>query len=931
MKNRIFKSVFVAAIILISVFMQSCSSSTTGANEDKIKPVVTLLRVTDDNNIDNEIIGVATIQWISAEPNPSKVDIYLSVDSGVSYLGEPIAKGKNDTGEYTFDTNTVDDCRQCRIKIVARDVVGNVSDPAESSADFIINNVPQVLGAAVYYDSDHNGPDNGDLIVVPFDKDLELRTQIASDIFIVPVLGDNIGPFAKVARGVNANELVITMNDVEPFTGHLHVGKKFSLTRLHRTAPSGLNIRNNLADGILFARDTGRTAAAVLEGIDMAPGFSKLEVNTLYNEGTIRVGDLDNDGDMDLVTNDVYLNQGDWVYTDANQISANSPAIGDIDADGDQDIVSGGGWYRNNGSAVFTGPIQTGLPTAKALIDLNNDKYPDLIGADYVWLNNGAGAFVSSQPFSAGINYVVTDNNGDVSILAGLTIWKNNGQGIFVNTEQTFSGSLNFASSAMGDVDNDGDLDIVEGIDDRQPNKVWFNNANGSFSDSGQRLGEATTQSVVLFDVDEDGDLDMLEGNYGSYGFDFRVGEPIRIYLNDGRGYFTDSGQKLDTGSENTIQLLLADLDNDGDQDVIERLRSESSRFWLNSKRHMRQNYFIDSGQALGNVVPIALHDSIVLGDIDHDGDLDMVSGGYNVAAQIWKNNGEGIYSLHMKIAELGDRSVYFGDIDTDSDVDVIAGDQLWLNSGNGNFNNSTQLLANGEDVLALGDFDADEDLDVVSGNGSIWLNNYNGSGLGVFSDSVQTIGGGIIVPSDIDRDADIDLISGVRAFSAPSVTHIFRNDSDLYVDTGQNFGVDFFTNALAVGDLNGDGYPDLVQGGRYESHEVWLNNVQTNPGLGVFTLTQQILSSDYTRSIAMGDIDSDGDLDVAIASFDQFGVNTNRILMNNGNGVLTSAANQALGDSSRVFVMGDIDGDGDSDIIDGGQNRPIRVWLNDF
>ena len=70
MKNRIFKSVFVAAIILISVFMQSCSSSTTGANEDKIKPVVTLLRVTDDNNIDNEIIGVATIQWISRRWRP---------------------------------------------------------------------------------------------------------------------------------------------------------------------------------------------------------------------------------------------------------------------------------------------------------------------------------------------------------------------------------------------------------------------------------------------------------------------------------------------------------------------------------------------------------------------------------------------------------------------------------------------------------------------------------------------------------------------------------------------------------------------------------------------------------------------------------------------------------------------------------------------
>ena len=73
----------------------------------------------------------------------------------------------------------------------------------------------------------------------------------------------------------------------------------------------------------------------------------------------------------------------------------------------------------------------------------------------------------------------------------------------------------------MDDVDGDGDLDLVVG--NEGPNTVWLNNGSGSFSDSGQALGSAITYGIALGDVDGDGDLDLAEGNGDS---------PERIWLN---------------------------------------------------------------------------------------------------------------------------------------------------------------------------------------------------------------------------------------------------------------------------------------------------------------------------------------------------------------------------------------------------------------
>ncbi|HPQ41059.1 MAG TPA: FG-GAP-like repeat-containing protein, partial [bacterium] len=110
--------------------------------------------------------------------------------------------------------------------------------------------------------------------------------------------------------------------------------------------------------------------------------------------------------------------------------------------------------------------------------------------------------------------------------------------------------------------------------------------ATAMLVDTGQSLGTGNSQDVTLGDIDGDGDLDALVANY--YGND-------ELWWNDGNGYFTNSG--IIIGSPNSERYLLADVDNDGDPDVI------NIPNWGNGTRIYLNDGFgnlTDSGQVLG-------------------------------------------------------------------------------------------------------------------------------------------------------------------------------------------------------------------------------------------------------------------------------------------------------------------------------------------
>jgi hypothetical protein len=116
---------------------------------------------------------------------------------------------------------------------------------------------------------------------------------------------------------------------------------------------------------------------------------------------------------------------------------------------------------------------------------------------------------------------------------------------------------------ALGDVDHDGDLDAIITNGHFQsasyPAMVFINDGTGQFMDSGQRLSAVRNAGVALGDLDADGDLDLVLADYM---------EPCQIWLNDGNGQFTDSNVRVG-GDQFYRHVHLGDLDGDRDLDIF--------------------------------------------------------------------------------------------------------------------------------------------------------------------------------------------------------------------------------------------------------------------------------------------------------------------------------------------------------------------------
>lgn len=940
--------IILIVTVLTNILLTSCNSGSEGSDEDSTPGVVSLTNL----NSGEEVVGTYSITWTNNESNRSTVDINLSTDSAASY-SLPVAINVPDTGSYSWDSNTSPDCRKCRISISATDIVGNVSTPVESAMDFIVNNVPQVLGTAIYYDVGNDGPGDLDTIVVPFDKTLELTTGIASDIFVFPVLGDDIGSFAEVKKDpADASKLIITMNGVVPGpNNHLHVNGSFKLNKLSRTSPSGLNLRDDIGAGVIFARDTNRTAEVAENGVDVAPAFtdSGQTFGATFTFSTV-LGDIDGDGDLDMVTgnvgqpNRVWRNNGGIFSEDmpAQTLGAyqtHAVALGDIDGDGDLDLVSGNFginrvWNNNDpgNPGVFTDSTQTlgtNQTSSVALGDIDGDGDLDMVTGNFtqpnrVWLNGGdntgsnTGLFSENTiPQTLGNNPTQAialgdvDGDGDLDLVTAnkkqpSLVWLNGGDnsgsntGVFSDSGQVLDTPSSEGSDIiLGDVDGDGDLDMVVGMVGNS--RLWINNINnmpgqeGEFTDSGQKLGIGFTNGVSFGDLDNDGDLDLILGRSVEF-----AGSPNRVLVNNinntvgQEGVFTDSGQVL--GNDSTISVTLGDIDGDGDLDMVTGNVGQSNRLWLNSLKSPTSGLLVDSGQSLET----GFTNDIALGDIDGDGDLDMVTGNTS-GSGVWINN---FYNL------VGQEGVY-----TDSGQDLDTG---------------------GVSAIALGDIDNDGDLDIVtggSGANSVWLNggDNSGSNTGIFTDSLQTLGSystSKIVLGDIDGDGDLDLVT---ANGFPQDNRVWRNTGGLFAEDvpAQLLGT-VSTRAIALGDIDGDGDLDVVLGRDQQPDSIWLNGGDNSgSNTGIFSDSGQTLGMYRTGDIALGDIDGDGDLDMVTANNYS---SENRVWRNDA-GVLdndiTPAPMLAIADSSTANALGDFDNDGDLDMIVVNQGQANRLWIN--
>jgi hypothetical protein len=364
-------------------------------------------------------------------------------------------------------------------------------------------------------------------------------------------------------------------------------------------------------------------------GVFAVPADDTVPLGLVPN--AVALADLDGDGDLDLLSaNDVSFagsdvslrfNDGSGRFAEP-AVAANgsvavgslarSLAVGDVDGDGDLDFVTGNEFSNDVSLRLNNGAGVFGLPPVPA---------------------NGTVA-VGTTPSSGptGVTLGDIDGDGDLDLLCSLfrensvSVRLNNGSGVFSPPVVVATGEVAVEDSprgpALGDVDGDGDLDMLVANTNSNTVSVRLNNGAGAFAPptaaaNGTVAVDGGPWRVVLGDVDGDGDLDMVVPN----PFDGR----ISLRLNNGAGVFAPpavpANGTLAAGA--AYSAALGDMDADGDLDLLWTNMANSVTMVLNNG----SGVFSPPSVAAQGSVPVGrLAFDLAMGDVDGDGDLDFTS-----------------------------------------------------------------------------------------------------------------------------------------------------------------------------------------------------------------------------------------------------------------------------------------------------------------
>lgn len=706
-----------------------------------------------------------------------------------------------------------------------------------------------------------------------------------------------------------------------------------------------LRLRSSLFISLVFLSPLGSSAQNAF--------YSDLPVwtsNPVIWTYSVAVGDIDADGDLDLICgnygqNSLYLNVGGrlnpnpaWQTSRTN--TTKGIALGDIDGDGDLDLVCGNDakqniLYENIGGTFSNTPLWFSGPSYKtqsvALGDIDGDGDLDLVcgnGEEHTdevnTLYENIGGTFSSQPiWTSGIANSThdialgdVDGDGDLDLVcanyaAANTLYENV-DGIFSPLPVWSSDSTNRTECvALGDVDGDGDLDLVCGNSFIEDNTL-YRNVGGTFTTAPVWTSESdlSALSIELGDVDRDDDLDLVCGNSGIN----------TVYENIG-GTFSTTTTWESIPTETTEGTALVDIDGDGDLDLVCGN--------VNAENSLHEN--LDGILALRPAWQPAQSNAtrgVALGDTDGDGDLDLVCGNGgpfgDESNTLYENNG-GIFSslpIWSSDSLFYTQCVLLRDIDGDGAPDLLCGNRYQPNTLYDNIGGVFAAAPvwysdqhNSTLCMAVGDIDRDGDLDLVCGNttrNTLYLN-INGtlaSSPSWVSDPANSTYGVALL--DMDEDGDLDLVCG----------NGFQDSNTWYENTGSTFSTspvwlsptEYYTLSTAVGDIDGDGDLDLVCGNQNDN-----NMFFTNDG-GVFSPTPFWLSgpTNTTYSVALGDMDGDGDLDLVCGNGSGVG-GLNTLYENiGGTFAVTPLWSSEYENQTYSIVLGDIDGDSDLDLVCG-------------
>jgi hypothetical protein len=594
--------------------------------------------------------------------------------------------------------------------------------------------------------------------------------------------------------------------------------------------------------------------------------------------------------------------------------------MGDIDNDGDLDMVVSANTgnridvFMNSGFGTFYAPATPNYATSTGprsvnFADLNNDGFMDVVTVSggsnnaNVFLNNTVGGFSAAVNYATGttpfpVRLGDVDGDGDLDMVVAnngsnnVTVRLNNGGGDFT----TIASGSPFAAGGgsapwgmeLGDVDGDGDVDIamtkntgnlVVVLLNASPMSVLGNvppftprpTTNPLLNTMNYGTPSGSPMKVPMNTVPTGISVTFSQNATAATFTDPTARNAMKVFGTTSRGY--RSGQGF-SGAGATMNFTTTANFNVGEQVWVTVTNAQSTGGAFTRPFVMGVRTRAGSGPAqfpaqttlAAGTQPY----SVATGDFDGDGDLDFVAAALGTSnIYVYLNTGTGTFAA--PVTYTGAASMYsvgVADLNNDGALDIAAGSvgmgtYVFLNQnlGTGTFSPAVfYTQSTGVSSYAFGDMDADGDLDMVftlPNLNSIGIRFNNGAG--VFGASTgyfigASTGPNSVIVADLDGDGDLDVAEANQINANVSV---LMNNGAGTLGTVANNPTPGTPWGLAAGDIDGDGDIDLV------STNPGVNSVSVfvNSGTGTFTRTDYTTGFNQPRGVTFGDVDGDGDL----------------------------------------------------------------------
>ncbi len=563
----------------------------------------------------------------------------------------------------------------------------------------------------------------------------------------------------------------------------------------------------------------------------------------------------------------------DWLYTPGVQLA-----------------VTNGTSPANTTLVVGTGIVE---PRAVTVDDFNGDGFLDVVA--------------SSETLVGGATRVVAYFADPANLgtwLPGVDISTTIAQPYFVES---------------GDLDDDGDLDVVVGSATSGALTVFVNSA-GTFTAVSVPLPLAAINALNVDDYDLDGDLDFAAAS--------RARDTIAWWESRGSGIWIR--HDVVTDFDGASSVVAGDIDGDGDPDFVASALEAARLTWW------RSHYVSDVGFASVSIDrAFSGAEDTVLADLDDDGDLDFVgSANGDGFVTAWINvNGAGtiLNEIPVDVAFALATKLAVADLDADGDLDIVgisANDIIrwWSNDdglGRAWTIHSIETLTDDAIDLDVGDLDGDADVDVaVLAEGSVRVFRNDGAGTFVGSNGPTLTVGKSIAVADIDGDTNRDLVVAEGA----------TNEVLLFVGVGD--GTTFTSAALGGAGIGltgivAVGVHDFDRDQRLDILALGSGGIRViRNGTGGFTARSVVVGFPGARSIVAGDVDADGDLDIFVTSLTGDTIRWfESTSLDATVWVPHVVAVGATVNGPTGIDVGDVDGDGDLDIATALRDGSDLVW----